>query len=105
MKTLQTSLEAHDDPSEILGLSIDASLEQIRAAYLQKVREHPPERFPVEFEKIRDAYEILKDPRKRILTMFAKADPSAPLVSLLAGETAKRRFVGPEIWLAAMKEK
>jgi curved DNA-binding protein CbpA len=105
MNTLQNSLEAHDDPAEILGVSIDASPEQIRAAYLRKVREYPPERFPAEFEKIRDAYDILKDPRKRILTIFAKADPNAPLVSLLAGESAERRFAGPEVWLAAMKEK
>ncbi len=50
------------DPIELLGISQNATDEEIRAAYLLKVRECPPDRAPEKFEKIRDAYEILRDP-------------------------------------------
>ena len=48
----------------VLGISINASEEEIRSAYLAKVKEHPPDRSPEEFERIRDAYETLRDPRR-----------------------------------------
>jgi len=54
------------DPIEVLGISRDATDEEIRAAYLLKVREHPPDRSPEQFEQIRDAYEVLRDPRRRL---------------------------------------
>jgi curved DNA-binding protein CbpA len=53
------------DPIEVLGISRDATDEEIRAAYLQKVREHPPDRSPEQFEQIRDAYEVLRDAERR----------------------------------------
>ena len=93
------------DPGKILGVSIDADEEEIRAAYLQKIREYPPDRSPEEFEKIRDAYELLHDPRKRARLLFLSVDPGAPLASLLDEVQGVRKFVGPEPWLAAMKEK
>ena len=50
----------------MLGISADADEEQIRAAYIRKVKEHPPDRSPEEFERIRDAYASLRDPRRRM---------------------------------------
>ena len=49
--------------NERLGVSATASEEEIRAAYLSKVKEFPPDRSPLEFEAIRDAYDALCDPR------------------------------------------
>ena len=46
--------------SETLGVPAKASLEDIRAAYLGKVKEFPPDRSPEQFERIRDAYETLR---------------------------------------------
>ena len=40
------------DPIEVLGISQNATDEEIRAAYLLKVRECPPDRAPEKFEKI-----------------------------------------------------
>ena len=94
----------HDDPRHVLGIPPEAGDEEIRAAYLRKVKEYPPDRAPLEFEKVRDAYETLRDPRRRTRQLLLSVDPKQPLVSLLEGRAAERRFVGPEPWLAALKE-
>jgi len=101
----QITLGPHDDPREILGVATNATDQEIRAAYLKKVKEHPPERSPAAFERIRDAYEVLRDPRRRALHLLLSADPWAPLVSLVADRAPERRFVGPAPWLTALKEK
>ena len=52
-------------PHDVLGVMPDASDAEIRAAYLRKVREHPPDGQGDAFERVRDAYEVLRDPRRR----------------------------------------
>ncbi len=91
------------DAREILGVAPDAGEEEIRAAYLRLVKEHPPDRSPEEFEKIRDAYETLRDPRRRMREMLLAADPEAPLAALLSGQAPERRLVGPQVWLEVLK--
>lgn len=93
------------DARAILGISLDAGEEEIRAAYLHKVKEHPPDRSPEEFEKIRDAWETLRDPRRRMRDMLLSADPEEPLASLICGQGDSRRFVGPGPWLEVLKQK
>jgi curved DNA-binding protein CbpA len=93
-----------EDAGSVLGVSLQASSEEIRRAYLRKIKEHPPDRSPVEFEKIRDAYELLRDPRRRIELLLFSADPEAPLSSLLENSAPSRKFVGPGPWLDAMRE-
>jgi curved DNA-binding protein CbpA len=94
----------HDDPRQVLGVPPEASDEEIRAAYLRKVKEYPPDRAPREFERVRDAYEILRDPRLRARHLLLSADPRQPLASLLEGRVSERRFIGPEPWLAILRE-
>jgi curved DNA-binding protein CbpA len=91
--------------TEVLGVTESASDEEIRAAYLKRVKEHPPDRSPEEFERIRDAYETLRDPRRRMRDMLLAADPSAPFTFLFAGLEPERRFVGPNPWLEVLKKK
>jgi curved DNA-binding protein CbpA len=93
-----------DDPRQILGIGLEAGDEEIRAAYLRKVKEHPPDRSPREFERVRDAYEDLRDPRRRARRLFLSADPAQPLASLLESRASERRFTGPDPWLAVLKE-
>lgn len=93
------------DARTILGVELSAGDEEIRAAYLQKIREHPPEKSPEQFEKIRDAYEALRDPRRRMRDMLLSTDADAPLVSLLEGQVPARRFAGPDAWLEVLKGK
>ena len=68
------------DAGRVLGVNHDATEEEIRAAYVRKVREHPPDRSPEEFERIRDAYNSLRDPRQRMRDSLLSADPFAPFV-------------------------
>ena len=86
----------------VLGLPADATETEIRAAYLRAIKEHPPETSPEQFEKIRDAYEELRDPRKRARESLA-IDPDMPVVTLLSDGAKERRFLGPELWIAALK--
>lgn len=93
------------DALEILGIGSGAGQDEIRAAYLRKVKEYPPERFPEEFERIRDAYETLRDPRRRMRNMLLAGDPCVPLASLIDGQLPERRFVGPGPWREVLKGK
>jgi curved DNA-binding protein CbpA len=93
------------DANQILGVAADAGEEEIRAAYLSKVKEFPPDRAPAEFEKIRDAYETMRDPRRRARAMFSAGQPSARLVSLIEGRGVPRIFLGPQAWREVLKNK
>jgi len=93
------------DAREILGVAPNADDAEIRAAYLRKVKENPPDRAPEQFERIRDSYDVLRDPRRRALQMLLAVDPNAPLVSLLPAHPVERRFTGPRPWLAVLREK
>jgi DnaJ-domain-containing protein 1 len=94
-----------EKPHHILGVSEDADAGEIRSAYLKKIKEFPPERCPEEFERVRDAYTILSDPRRRTRAMLQSANPEAPLVTLLDNQKQSRQFVGPDAWLDAMLER
>lgn len=94
----------HVDPFELLGIPRDADDEAVRAAYLAKVRESPPDRSPELFEKLRAAYEKLRDPRARIRHRLFSVDPLRPFISVFAQERP-RRFVGPGPWLDVLKGK
>ena len=48
-------------PYEVLGVRQAASFDEIRKAYIEKVRQFPPEKDPENFKKIRQAYGFLKD--------------------------------------------
>jgi DnaJ-domain-containing protein 1 len=92
-----------DGPHEILGLSPAASAEEIRAAYLKSIKEHPPDRDPAAFERIRDAYDTLRDPYRLTELMLLADSVEEPLVAWLERQTPERNFVGPEPWLEAMR--
>ena len=57
--------EIGSNPYEILGVPETAPMEDIRKAYLRKVRLSPPERDPAGFKTIRKAYAQLQDGAKR----------------------------------------
>lgn len=89
---------------QVLAIEAESGDEEIRAAYLRKVKDHPPDRDPQEFERVRDAYEMLRDRRRRMRSLLLE-DPRQPLASLLAGLSSERRFTGPAPWLAVLREK
>lgn len=50
------------DPFLVLGVSQNAGESEVRARYLELVKQFPPEREPEKFREIRAAYEAAKDP-------------------------------------------
>ena len=64
-----------EDPYDILGLAAGAAEAEIRAAYFARVREHPPERDPEGFKRIREAYDQLRDPLARARLFLDRFEP------------------------------
>jgi DnaJ-class molecular chaperone len=102
---MNTKLTRDFNPYGVLGVGPEADDERIRAAYLARLKQFPPDRAPAEFEQVRDAYELLRDRRQRArYTLFA-VNPDVPLESLLEGMENQRQFSGPGPWLAVLKGK
>ena len=92
------------DPCKILGVDPSATREQIREAWLECVRRHPPDRDPVKFQEARDAYQILEDPvRREAARLFGREDVRS--LEDLAGILAeKKRWLGPAPWNRFIRE-
>ena len=93
------------EAASVLGVAPTATGEEVRAAYLRGVKEHPPDRDPRGFEGVRDAYDLLREAGSRSMLHLFTGDPAAPLVSLLDGDPPARLFLGPEPWLAALRKR
>jgi len=50
-----------DDPYVLLEVGAGASTDQIRRAYLRKVKVYKPDRHPAEFRRVREAYDRLRE--------------------------------------------
>lgn len=53
-------------PYQILDVDADASDAEIKQAYLQQVKQNPPDRHQQQFQLIHDAYSSIKDHKSRI---------------------------------------
>ncbi len=94
-----------EDACAILGIAPEADAEEARRAYIEKVRQFPPDRAPEAFERIRDAYEQVRDPKRRARRLLEGPHPLDPLVNLVDAQPVKRRHVDPALWLAVLREK
>jgi len=92
------------DPWQVLGVSQEASDQEIRGAYLRAVQAYPPDRSPTEFERIRDAYEVLRDPRRRAMFRLLASPANVPLEECFSASPGARPFVGPDPWLKYLRE-
>jgi curved DNA-binding protein CbpA len=90
------------DPWQILGVPPEANDEQVRQAYLAQVKAFPPDRCGDEFQRIRWAYDELKDTYRRTKHLILGADPQQPLCALLE-KSAPLKQVGPQPWLEALR--
>ncbi len=93
-----------EQAAALLGVPSGATDKALRRAYLEQVQAHPPDREPEQFERIRDAYEQLRDPALRARQVLDGPDPALPLPSLLDGLKPNRRFVGSGPWMNVLKE-
>ena len=56
-----TPLPESDDPYVLLDVRPGAKTEQIRRAYLRRIKVYKPDRHPAEFRRIREAYDRLRE--------------------------------------------
>lgn len=66
------------DPFATLGLRPDASEVDIRAAWRRAARAHPPETDAAGFERVRAAYERVRDPVALARSILDAAPPRLP---------------------------
>jgi len=59
---------------DIIGVYIDASDDEIKKAYLKKVKIYTPEQAPDEFQKIRSAFDLINTEKKRIKYQLFNTD-------------------------------
>jgi curved DNA-binding protein CbpA len=92
------------NPFAVLGLDEDASDAAVRTAYLAAVRAHPPDRDPAGFQRIREAYDAIRDEDRRLDLRLFGPPPLDRLEALLDAFPDERRHVGPDPWLAVLRE-
>ena len=63
------------NPFDVLAIAETADDEAIKKAYLQKVREYPPEHEPERFQAVRAAFEAIKTRRDRLRYRLFQQDP------------------------------
>jgi curved DNA-binding protein CbpA len=66
------------DPFAVLGLPLQASEAEIRARYLELVKQYPPERDPDKFREVQAAFEAAKDPLLIAERLLEFPDTEAP---------------------------
>lgn len=93
------------DPYRVLGIARGAGAEEIRQAYFAKVREHPPERDPEAFKRVREAYERLRSLEKRVESDVFLMKELAPSFEPAPPTTPVRPSVDPAAILLWVEER
>jgi curved DNA-binding protein CbpA len=62
---MKTGMSERQSYYEVLGVPREADERQIKRAYFALIRKHPPETDPEQFQKIREAYEVLSRSESR----------------------------------------
>jgi curved DNA-binding protein CbpA len=63
------------EAAALLGCDHWPSSEELRRAYRAAVRANPPDRDPDAFRRVRDAYELLREPLDRSLALLTSRVP------------------------------
>jgi curved DNA-binding protein CbpA len=96
-----------NDPYLVLGIPESASDERIREAYLEGIRAFPPERAPDRFQRITEAYHVIRDDVSRArLRVFGapRLKPDSRLADLVPRPESRRKRVGMDVWLQANRD-
>lgn len=81
-------------PYEILAVSKHSDDSEIKKAYLAKVRQHPPERDPELFQKIRQAYELIQSEEHRMSysLFYSKMPDPVEIATVIMRRTAEKKI-------------
>ncbi|ADV63701.1 heat shock protein DnaJ domain protein [Isosphaera pallida ATCC 43644] len=88
------------DPYALLGLPPDADEPTIRARYLALTRAHPPDRDPERFAQIKQAYDLVRDPERRLRALLLEFETSDSLAALRRDvqiQLSRRRLATAEL--------
>jgi curved DNA-binding protein CbpA len=88
---------------DVLGVPLDTTDAQVRARYLELIREFPPEHHPERFAAVRTAYEKLKDldSRARYRLFEQGSEDTIESITEEAACTTPRRRLGLKQLLTA----
>jgi len=86
-----------DNPYKVLGVERNAAPDEIKRAYFALVREHPPERDPDGFKRIRAAYDKLKGAERTQTDLFLIEDRESPVAMAIQRYSAEPQPLTPEI--------
>ncbi len=84
-----------------LGVQADATPEQVRRAYLDLVRQYPPDRDAEKFREIHSAYEMLSDPLAQAAAWLTPGRDRPDLARIIAGAEKQRPRL-PKLVLLAL---
>lgn len=88
------------DPFDVLGVPRNSTPDQLRARYLELVRQFPPDRDPERFAEIRQAYDAANDPQR--LWVERLIDSQGPdFLEMLDLRPRKPRRIPTDLLLAA----
>lgn len=92
------------NPYLVLGVPSEANDQTIRQAYLNAIKESPPETNPKRFQAVSQAYEKIKDQESRHRHILFNRDcPASSPLDVLARYASHRRRLDP-LPFDAMKE-
>ena len=92
------------DPYAVLGLDPDPTDAAVRAAYLAKVREFPPEQHPERAAAVRAAYESLKSLDARVRhRLFGGDDDLDAVIQEVRCPTPRRRYTLDQLLAATAR--
>ena len=69
---------------QILDVRPDAPAEELRKAYLNLVRQHPPDRDPDKFRDIHAAYQMLNDPMAQATALLTLSRDKPDLETVIS---------------------
>lgn len=91
-------------PFEILDIDESATDDMIKSAYLKKVRQFSPERYPEKFKEIKKAYDSIKSLKKRLEhRLFDIPEPDIDFLFLSTIKRHKER-INPEVFYKILSE-
>lgn len=76
-------------PHLVLGIAASATAEEARAAYLDAVRRHPPDREPERFRALHAAMQAYCDPLELAAAAFKPPRQQPDLESIIAASAAR----------------
>lgn len=94
-------------PYAVLGVSEKATSAEIRRAYLEQLKLYPPEKKPLKFQEIIDAYHLVENEVARAkLLVFGIPQTNSSVMKMsdmLTSDKTSTRRPGMEFWLKLVK--